>query len=349
MEPSKLLQTDCRYTLPNPDAQEVSLRVLDKLKTLDINANPIHFTLFYELLTKINPDIAEQVEHALQFNAYDESSARVMFNTLWSEVISHSMHSEEFSTIINELILYIESWVNEAKSQHDELNNHMQAIDGLKNPDEIVSRLKTHVLPTIKHYQNETNALQAQIEETSDEIKQLKKELDKATAIAKTDDLTNIPNRRGFNEIIESVMQEANDNQNSFALLVLDLDFFKKINDNYGHLVGDSILRYLAKSLHNETKGKDFIARIGGEEFVAILPHTGYDSALKVANSIRQKIASRPLQVRGDKKPINLTLSVGVAMYQLNETIESLFDRADKSLYMAKTTGRNKVCGEADL
>lgn len=349
METSKTLQNDCRYTLPNPDAQEVSLQVLDKLKELDINANPIHFTLFYELLTKINPNIAEQIEHALQFNTYDEDSARVIFNTLWSEIISHSLHSEEFSTIINELILYIENWVNDAKNKHEALDSHMQAIDELKNPDEVITRLKTQVLPTIKHYQSETNALQSQIAETSDEIKQLKKELDKATAIAKTDDLTNIPNRRGFNEIVEGVMQEANDTQNSFALLVLDLDFFKQINDNYGHLVGDSILRYLAKSLHNETKGKDFIARIGGEEFVAILPHTSYDSALKVANTIRQKIASRPLQVRGDKKPINLTLSVGVAMYQLNETIESLFDRADKSLYMAKTTGRNKVCGEADL
>ncbi|MGC9386300.1 MAG: GGDEF domain-containing protein [Hydrogenovibrio sp.] len=340
---------NCRYTLPNPKAQTISRQVLDKLNELDINANPIHFTLFYEMMVKINPSLAEQVEHALNFASYDDNSARMLFNTLWSDVIQHSLHSDEFSSIINQLVLFIENWVTQSKHKNQTLETQLSHIDALRQPEEILQHLKQDILPTIQNYQQETLALQVQIEETSGEIKQLKKELDKATAIAKTDELTNIPNRRGFNEIMEKVMQEANDNQSSFALLLLDLDYFKNINDSFGHLVGDSILRYLAKSLHNETKGRDHIARIGGEEFVVILPNTGYDAARKVGNSIREKIAARPLYVKGDKKPIKLTLSIGVAMYQLNETLDTLFDRADKSLYLAKSSGRNRVCGETDL
>ncbi|MDG4811692.1 GGDEF domain-containing protein [Hydrogenovibrio sp. 3SP14C1] len=349
MKSSKLIQSACRYNFTTEEAHALAEQTLEKLKHHDVSANPIHFTLFFELLTSINPNIAEQVEHALQFNTYNDDSARVMFNALWSEIISHSLHSEEFSEIVNNLILYVDNWIKAAQSKSDKINAEVEQVSQLSTAQEMMDRLKSNVLPAIKSYQSETDALQEQIHESSTEIIRLKKELDKATAIAKTDELTNIPNRRGFHEIIENMMAEANKNQSSFALLLLDIDFFKKVNDTYGHLVGDSILRYLAKSLHNETKGKDSIARIGGEEFVAILPNTSYDSAIKLANTIREKIAARPLHVKNNTNPITLTVSIGVAMYQLNETLDSLFTRADKCLYMAKSKGRNRVHGEASL
>lgn len=349
MNSSQLIQSPCRYSFSKEEARELAEQTLEKLNHHDISANPIHFTLFFELLTSINPSIAEQVEHALQFKTYNDDSARVMFNALWSEIISHSLHSEEFSEIVDNLILYIDNWIKAAQNKSDSISAEVEKVSQLSTAQEMIDRLKSNVLPAIASYQSETNALQEQIQDSSAEIMRLKKELDKATAIAKTDELTNIPNRRGFNEIIENMMKEANEKQSSFALLVLDIDFFKKVNDTYGHLVGDSILRYLAKSLHNETKGKDSIARIGGEEFVAILPSTSYDSALKLANTIREKIASRPLHVKNNANPITLTISIGVAMFQLNETLDSLFTRADKCLYMAKSNGRNRVYGEAEL
>jgi len=349
MNSAKLIQSPCRYNFSKEEARALAEQTLAKLDEHNVNANPIHFTLFFELLTSINPDIAEQVEHALQFKTYNDDSARVMFNTLWSEIISHSLHSEEFSEIVDNLILFIDNWIKSAQDKSDQINVEVEQISQLSTAQEMMDRLKSNVLPAIKSYQSETSVLQEQIHESSAEIIRLKKELDKATAIAKTDELTNIPNRRGFNELIEEMMKDANQKQQSFALLILDIDFFKKVNDSYGHLVGDSILRYLAKSLHNETKGKDSIARIGGEEFVAILPSTSYDSAVKLANTIREKIATRPLHVKNNAKPITLTISTGVAMYQLNETLDSLFTRADKCLYMAKSNGRNRVYGEAEL
>jgi len=349
MSSTKLIQSPCRYNFSKEEARALAEQTLDKLNHHDISANPIHFTLFFELLTSINPNIAEQIEHALQFKTYNDDSARVMFNTLWNEIISHSLHSEEFSEIVDNLILYIDLWIKAAQEKSDKISQEIEQVTQLNTAQEMIDRLKSNVLPAIQSYQSETHLLQEQIHDSSAEIIRLKKELDKATAIAKTDELTDIPNRRGFNELIEKMMLEANKNQSSFALLILDIDFFKKVNDTYGHLVGDSILRYLAKSLHNETKGKDSIARIGGEEFVAILPSTRYDSALKLANTIREKIASRPLHVKNKANPITLTLSIGVAMYQLNETLDALFTRADKCLYMAKSNGRNRVYGEAEL
>lgn len=343
------LHIECRYNLSEQEALQTSREVLEKIQQHELNANPIHFALFYELLTQINPDIAEQIEHAIQFKSYDDNSARMLFNALWSEIIRHNMPTEEFSDIINDLIFVIETWATKSQKNQTSITTSLEELSQSTQTEDILSRLQKDVIPNIKQHQDETLALQNQIQDTGKEIRRLKEELDKATAIAKTDELTNIPNRRGFNEIIRATMEKANQDQSSFALLVADIDHFKQINDNYGHLVGDSILRYLAKSLYNETKGKDSIARIGGEEFVVILPHTAYSAALKVANDICRKIAKRPLKVKTESNPINMTISIGVAMYQLNENVDTLFDRADKSLYLAKTTGRNRVCGESNL
>ncbi|MCF6253453.1 MAG: diguanylate cyclase, partial [Thiomicrorhabdus sp.] len=187
------------------------------------------------------------------------------------------------------------------------------------------------------------------IEKQKDEIKRLKEELKKANFFAKTDELTNIPNRRGFNENIEEVIQLSLQSQQPFALVILDLDLFKKVNDTFGHIVGDSALRYVSKLLKEETKGRDCIARIGGEEFSIILPDISYENAIRVADNIRKKIASKTLSVKGQTKPLRLTLSSGVAIYRKGEEIETLFQRADEALYLAKNNGRNQVCGEQDL
>lgn len=349
MATNNSINAECRYNLSDKDALKTAQNALEEIQKHGLNANPIHFALFYELLTDINPDIAEQVKHAIQFKSYDDNSARVLFNSLWSEIIRHNMPTEEFSDIINDLILVIETWVSKSQQGHESISANLEKLSKSEESEKILLQLQQEVIPNIKQHQDETRALQSQIQDTGKEIRRLKEELDKATAIAKTDELTNIPNRRGFNEIIHTTMEKANQDQSSFALLIVDIDHFKKINDTYGHLVGDSILRYMAKSLYNETKGKDSIARIGGEEFVVILPHTAYSSAISVAKSICQKIAKRPLKVKSGSTPIHMTVSIGVAMYQLDENVDTLFDRADKSLYLAKTTGRNRVCGETDL
>jgi diguanylate cyclase len=116
---------------------------------------------------------------------------------------------------------------------------------------------------------------------------------------------------------------------------------FKRINDNYGHLAGDKVLKIIAKSLQRNLRDSDFIARFGGEEFVALMPETSAEEAKLVAEKLRVKVESSPYNFK--KEPVQITISFGISQFALGETIEEVFERADKALYKAKENGRNQV------
>tara|TARA_R110001583_G_C5665985_1_gene410131 strand:- start:48 stop:1388 length:1341 start_codon:yes stop_codon:yes gene_type:complete len=160
---------------------------------------------------------------------------------------------------------------------------------------------------------------------------------DEFEALAKTDPLTGLYNRAGTRELLQSMQ---NDPYCEYALIMFDIDHFKKINDTYGHEVGDSILCSLAQRTNAYLREIDHIARWGGEEFVIICSHTKYHNAAVIANHLRQKIADTPLI-----KEIYITCSFGVSEYQYDrkDSIQSMFEAADAAMYTAKKTGRNRV------
>ncbi|KUJ71466.1 GGDEF domain-containing protein [Thiomicrospira sp. WB1] len=338
-----------RYQIPDQEARKLAQQVLEELETAGFHADPIHFTLFYEWLGRLDPSMAEEIDTALTTKTYDEHTAHQLFRHLWAQMISDSLESKQFTEAINTLVHFIESWMQESKVQADTLTHKVQGLSLDTPPETLLAQLKEDILPTLQNYQQNSELLHERIQQSSQEMKALRKKLAEATTIAKTDELTNLPNRRGFRETVQQVMDKAVETERSFAMLILDIDHFKQINDEYGHLIGDAILRYLAKLLHNQTKGQDHVARIGGEEFVILLPDTQYSGALSVAETIRKQVAARSLQMRKNHRPIQLTLSIGVAMFQLSEPFDALFDRADQSLYLAKNSGRNRVKGETDL
>jgi len=126
------------------------------------------------------------------------------------------------------------------------------------------------------------------------------------------------------------------------SLAVIDIDFFKKINDGYGHQTGDKVLKVVAHFVSKKLREIDFIARFGGEEFVLILPETTTEQSLILLNRIREKLANTPFKT-GDEK-ITVTVSIGVAQFKEDDTGETVFARADEALYQAKESGRNQCC-----
>lgn len=177
--------------------------------------------------------------------------------------------------------------------------------------------------------------------------------LDKANTYAEilknatTDALTNLYNRGQFDKRIKQEIATSNRNKSPMCLMMIDVDFFKSVNDNYGHPVGDSILKSVSSIIIEQIRENDTACRYGGEEFVIILPFTEIEEAKIVANRLRLKVESNAFDISDfnikDKPTLDITVSIGVGEYRPHEAIQDFVERVDGALYQAKKDGRNCV------
>ncbi|UXU89543.1 GGDEF domain-containing protein [Burkholderia sp. S-53] len=174
-------------------------------------------------------------------------------------------------------------------------------------------------------------------------LQELQRTNEKLEYMAATDPLTGAANRRRFIERVEAEIARARRNGAPFSLLSLDLDHFKAINDSYGHQTGDQVLQRFVKKCLDAIRPYDGVARVGGEEFMVLLPQAALDTARTVGERIRAAIAGAPFE-NGDGKPIEVTVSVGISEFGRDgETIDAILRKADERLYQAKHQGRNRV------
>jgi len=158
---------------------------------------------------------------------------------------------------------------------------------------------------------------------------------------ATTDPLTGLFNRRGTDAILARECAKAKRHGRHFAVLMTDLDHFKKVNDQHGHDVGDEVLQELASRLRATVREEDHVARWGGEEFLVLVQEDHSETVMNIAEKIRKNVAERPFSTRAGR--LSVTISLGVACYREYEAAEATISRADKALYQAKNEGRNRV------
>ncbi|MFN3767174.1 MAG: diguanylate cyclase domain-containing protein [Ectopseudomonas guguanensis] len=163
-------------------------------------------------------------------------------------------------------------------------------------------------------------------------------------ALATTDSLTDLPNRRGFELHVEQALQEAQRDSSPLCAVLLDLDNFKLINDQHGHLAGDEVLRRFAEQLRAALRQSDVLCRWGGEEFILLLKNTDRHAAHELAEKLRQYCAAQRYPV-GDET-LQVTVSLGLSQWQPGEALHDLLGRTDRALYRAKQGGRDRVCEE---
>ncbi len=164
---------------------------------------------------------------------------------------------------------------------------------------------------------------------------------------ATIDALTNLNNRRQFELRLWQEIATTKRQNNPLCAMMIDIDFFKKVNDTYGHASGDAVLRGVASIIKSTLRESDIPSRYGGEEFAVLLPYTHIDEAKIVGERLRKAVESTPIKLNdevSDVKTISVTISMGLAEFNKKETGEELFERADKALYQAKENGRNRVC-----
>jgi two-component system cell cycle response regulator len=176
----------------------------------------------------------------------------------------------------------------------------------------------------------------------------LRNNLDHSLELAVTDQLTGLHNRRYMTGQLDSLVKRATMGGEPVSALLIDIDFFKKINDTFGHDIGDEVLREFALRLASNVRAIDLPCRFGGEEFVVIMPDTQLADALRIAERIRNNVAGSPFKVAHGQELLTVTISVGVsATAGEGDTPEALLKRADEGVYQAKASGRNAVVGKA--
>jgi diguanylate cyclase (GGDEF)-like protein len=172
-------------------------------------------------------------------------------------------------------------------------------------------------------------------------------EMEKAQQIANQDGLTGLANRRYLNQVLEQEIKRATRGKHSLTLIMVDIDYFKRYNDHYGHLAGDEVLLKVARLLQGAVnRAGDLVARYGGEEFLIILPDTEAAGGMEIAEGLRTAVQEAQIShTRSLGRPwITISLGVSGGIPSSNDSVQSLIQQADSALYQAKSNGRNRVC-----
>jgi len=186
-------------------------------------------------------------------------------------------------------------------------------------------------------------SLETLVKERTQELQATQEQL---TLLANKDSLTNLYNRRYFNDISQTLFNLAQRNKDGLSLLMMDIDRFKIVNDTYGHLVGDIVLKELAHTLLKTTRNSDVVIRFGGEEFLILLPHTHLNGAVKISKKIRDEIKKTKIHIENKiDKIVKFTVSIGVTECYCDDDkeIDTIVHRADEAMYEAKHNGRDKI------
>ena len=190
-----------------------------------------------------------------------------------------------------------------------------------------------------------------QLKILSKQVSTLNLELQKAKVDSVTDGLTRVYNRKALDRHLDALIERSSDARPAFAILMVDIDNFKAINDAYGHPTGDRVLLAVAQQCQRLIRKQDFIARYGGEEFIIVLSKASLPNAVKKARQICEVIAKNRYSLEGIQAGhiLEITVSIGISAYQNGDSSQTMIARADQALYIAKRSGKNRVISENQL
>lgn len=327
---------------------EVVKKLLPFLAKRGIPVTPKNFRLFYDYITFINPELTKilngLLEKEIKFHSRLSDHLYVFFyagENADFQTVAITKAASEFMDVSSTMSASLRT----AREQHDRFQKTL--FDTSRQVADLTS--SSDLLPFLDELLAETErtlisgeVVATQLKEANDVIAALKAELKNQTTLANIDELTKLSNRHHFSLEAPKILRESVEKGRPLSAIVFDIDFFKKINDTWGHAYGDRVLTVCADIIKNAARSTDLAVRMGGEEFLLICANLNLATAGKVADRIRQSIASTDIAIRGQS--LSVTISGGVAEYVPGEDMTSLIGRADRALYEAKESGRNLVC-----
>ncbi len=323
--------------------KELLRLVIAQMGKHDAPFHPVNYAVWYEYMAGINDALNREVnELTADSKKLDEKIVQRLFDKHVSDMTEAKARRIEGD--LNRVLGVVGSSANEAYGHVDRYGTSLEAIDKelVQAPmsQETLHLQVGEVLRETRGMQDVLSALRGHLTATRGEVEQLRDELNRIREEVLIDALTGLVNRRGFDDRIQHFVGTGS----GLCLVLIDIDHFKRVNDTYGHVFGDSVLRAIASTLKSSVKGRDVVARYGGEEFAVLLPETSIDAGRVVAEQLRDRVArSRIRRTKVEEVIDSITVSAGVAEYSKGETIVELIERADAALYASKEGGRNRV------
>ena len=250
---------------------------------------------------------------------------------------------EELSELIGQLGALAARSSEGAAAFASTLASCEQALGSINDPASLQRLIHTLVTATAT-VRTATTVWDADYQASQATLRALREQLGTLRGEALADPLTGLRNRRGFDQEVAALYAEGSEGLASAAILLADLDHFKRVNDTYGHAFGDQVIRACAQVIAGAIKGRDVASRFGGEEFLVLLPDTSGAGAMAVAERIRTTFSKARIRRSGSEEAMGqVTISIGVAVPALDEPFDQVIARADTALYQAKREGRNTV------
>lgn len=325
---------------------------MKRLELHNIPPSPDNYTVWYHYALGKNEALKTEIDKMIGQNVPITALACTSLYQRFFGAEKNQKIADDAATtaqkMLKDVLTAVNNFSGETQNYNKDLGNYIDNISkdyGGGDVQEIIKDLVGHTV----NLKKSGEMMNQRLEESKVEIEKLRQNLQQATQEAEKDALTGLFNRRAFERLLAEHMSVAQEQKLDLCLVMLDVDHFKKFNDTYGHLLGDEVLKIVARTLTDTLKGRDVVARFGGEEFVVVLPTTPLEGAMRVADVIRQSIANKELKRKDTGQNFGqITVSLGVSGYRRGvDDIPKLIKRADEALYEAKRMGRNRVSRES--
>jgi len=329
------------YEDPTEQSAEWLRLAIAQMSKHEAAFHPVTYAVWYEYVSGKNEALRRDIDHlTLNGRKLNEEITRRMFDKHVADLTQERAH--RINGDLQRMLGAVAESTSATDSRTAKFSESLSAF-GRELATEAVGSLSQtvgSVLQDTHALQQALDALKMRLVATRSEVDQLRDELDRVREEVLMDGLTGLLNRRGFDERIAALIASSD----ALSLVFIDIDHFKRINDTYGHVFGDRVLRAVAEVLKASVKGRDVVARYGGEEFAVLLPETSVEGARSVAQQLLEQIERTRIRRLSTAETIGaITVSAGVTMHRGGEAVPEFLQRADTALYASKAGGRNRV------
>ena len=328
-------------------AEKIASAALGRLREVQLAPVPINYAVWYGYYEKSDGQLVAAVDKAITSGSAitDDEIERLYEDHVG--VTAQSKTLAETNRQIREAIRNLGVVLGDLGQDNEEyvaalveFSDQLEDATGVQQLRRAVDAIAQQTRRMVEHH----HSLGRQLASTAERMAGMYRDIQDARRQALTDGLTGVTNRRGFDEDLAMAVDRAAASGDPLCLIMIDIDHFKRLNDTFGHQVGDEVLRLVARVINDSVVQVHTTARYGGEEFAVILPETCLEAAVQVAERIRNKIAKRRIVKRSTGTNLgSVTVSAGAAELRPGEHCDALLERADSALYRAKQQGRNQV------